>query len=67
MIRRLKKDVLTELPAKTRQIIEIPQNGFSSVLKNEDKIMKSYQEKKKELAALKRQAKEQKMKKLNYN
>ena len=60
MIRRLKKDVLTELPAKTRQIIEIPQNGFSSVLKNEDKIMKSYQEKKKELAALKKQAKEQK-------
>ena len=60
MIRRLKKDVLLDLPSKTRQIIEIPQNGFNSVLKNEAKIMKSYEENKKELAELKKQAEEQK-------
>ena len=32
MVRRLKKDVLTELPAKRRQVIEIPANGCSAVV-----------------------------------
>lgn len=35
LIRRLKKDVLTELPAKRRQVIELPANGFASLLKKE--------------------------------
>lgn len=35
MVRRLKKDVLTELPAKRRQIIELPANGCNSAVKAE--------------------------------
>jgi len=35
MIRRLKKDVLTELPAKQRQVIEIPANGNLRVVAEE--------------------------------
>ena len=30
MVRRLKKDVLTDLPAKVRQVIEIPANGATA-------------------------------------
>lgn len=35
MIRRLKADVLTELPAKRRQVIEIPANGLSAFVERE--------------------------------
>ena len=35
MVRRLKKDVLTELPAKRRQVIEFPANGCSTVIRAE--------------------------------
>jgi len=35
MVRRLKKDVLTELPAKRRQIIELPWNGAEQILEKE--------------------------------
>ena len=35
MIRRLKKDVLTELPAKRRQIIELPANGCAKLIRDE--------------------------------
>ncbi len=35
MIRRLKKDVLTELPAKRRQVIEVETNGASAAVKRE--------------------------------
>ncbi len=35
MIRRLKVDVLTELPAKRRQVIEIPANGCESYVQAE--------------------------------
>ena len=31
MVRRLKKDVLTELPPKRRQVIELPRAGFRSM------------------------------------
>lgn len=37
MVRRLKKDVLTELPAKVRQIIELPENGTVRELTKENK------------------------------
>jgi SWI/SNF-related matrix-associated actin-dependent regulator 1 of chromatin subfamily A len=35
MIRRLKADVLTELPAKRRQVVEIPANGDAKVVEAE--------------------------------
>ena len=37
MVRRLKKDVLTDLPAKRRSIIEIPANGKTRVIAAERK------------------------------
>lgn len=39
MLRRLKSDVLSELPPKTRQIIQIDVNGVSKKLTAEKKIM----------------------------
>ena len=42
MVRRLKKDVLKDLPAKRRQIIEVPLNGFSRVVKAEAKAEKKW-------------------------
>ena len=35
MIRRMKEDVLTELPPKIRQVVELSRSGFDKVLKNE--------------------------------
>lgn len=35
MIRRLKSEVLAELPPKVRQIIELPRNGFEGLLEKE--------------------------------
>ena len=35
MVRRMKKDVLKELPPKRRQVIELPANGNASLLKKE--------------------------------
>ena len=37
MVRRLKKDVLTELPAKRRQVVEIPGNGSTRIVEAETK------------------------------
>jgi SWI/SNF-related matrix-associated actin-dependent regulator 1 of chromatin subfamily A len=37
MVRRLKKDVLTELPAKRRQVIELPVNGASRLVAAEER------------------------------
>jgi SWI/SNF-related matrix-associated actin-dependent regulator 1 of chromatin subfamily A len=39
MVRRLKKDVLKELPAKFRQVIEVPANGHTAVVKREQKVL----------------------------
>ena len=35
MVRRLKKDVLADLPAKVRQVIEVPANGASEAVNDE--------------------------------
>jgi SWI/SNF-related matrix-associated actin-dependent regulator 1 of chromatin subfamily A len=35
MVRRLKRDVLTELPPKVRQIIKVPAEGFGTILRLE--------------------------------
>lgn len=35
MVRRMKKDVLTELPPKRRQVIELPSNGLTSLINKE--------------------------------
>lgn len=48
MIRRLKADVLKELPAKRRQIIELPANGASKAVKAEQVALAEH--KKAELA-----------------
>ena len=39
MVRRLKADVLKDLPAKRRQIIEFPKNGATVQIDNEVKVM----------------------------
>lgn len=44
MIRRLKTEVLTELPAKLRQIIELPQNGARKVVEAENKAYSEHEE-----------------------
>ena len=44
MIRRLKCDVLQELPAKRRQVIEIPANGAKRVVATEAKAAAAQQE-----------------------
>lgn len=36
MIRRLKKDVLTELPAKVRQVVMLPRNGAAGLISKEE-------------------------------
>jgi SNF2 family DNA or RNA helicase len=44
MVRRLKKDVLTELPPKRRQIIELPANGAIKVIDAETRAWTRQQE-----------------------
>lgn len=44
MVRRLKKDVLTELPAKRRQVIEIAANGCSDLIAAEGEAFKAHEE-----------------------
>jgi SWI/SNF-related matrix-associated actin-dependent regulator 1 of chromatin subfamily A len=51
MVRRLKADVLTELPPKRRQIIEIPANGASKAVERESKAQAKHDEQMIELAA----------------
>ena len=45
MIRRLKKDVLKELPAKRRQVIVLPPNGSGSIVQKEKDAYDKLQEK----------------------
>jgi SWI/SNF-related matrix-associated actin-dependent regulator 1 of chromatin subfamily A len=51
LIRRLKKDVLTELPAKFRQVIEIPANGNAEIVAHEVKAMAAQEQRLAELKA----------------
>lgn len=44
MIRRLKADVLKELPPKRRQVICLPTNGASSVLRMEEQTYSEYED-----------------------
>lgn len=44
MIRRLKKDVLPQLPEKRRQIIELPNEGFNSILGSELAAYSTYEQ-----------------------
>ncbi len=44
MVRRLKADVLKELPAKRRQVIELAQNGASRAVKAEAKAYQAHQD-----------------------
>ncbi|MFX0183360.1 MAG: DEAD/DEAH box helicase [Candidatus Hodarchaeota archaeon] len=44
MIRRLKRDVLKELPPKARQIIEIPANGLENIIEKEQQTLGIYEE-----------------------
>jgi SWI/SNF-related matrix-associated actin-dependent regulator 1 of chromatin subfamily A len=49
MIRRLKKDVMTELPPKRRQVIELPANGHAKLVKEEAEAIQAEAEKLAEL------------------
>lgn len=60
MIRRLKKDVLTELPAKVRQVIDIPINGqFEDIIANERAVQEYFEEIKREIARLESEGSEE--------
>ena len=45
MIRRLKKDVLPELPAKIRQIVPISAKGYEELLSHQDEVLRTKTEK----------------------
>lgn len=44
MVRRLKSEVLTELPPKVRQVIEIPANGLSGLVAKEAAMAQRHEE-----------------------
>lgn len=44
LVRRLKKDVLTDLPAKRRQIIELPANGSTAIIAEEQAAWNTQEE-----------------------
>lgn len=43
MVRRLKRDVLKELPAKQRQVIALPLNGAKAVVENEARAYEAHE------------------------
>ncbi len=51
MVRRLKKDVLTELPPKIYQVIELPKNGTTKIVAAEQSKHEEIELAKKQLAA----------------
>jgi len=58
MIRRLKSDVLSELPPKQRQVIEIPANSNKKIVDKENAVSKPYEIKREELRIKAEKAKE---------
>ena len=59
MIRRLKADVLKELPPKTRQVVVLPSDSVSGLIKKETEQAKKFEGQMKRLRAAVRNAKEQ--------
>ena len=59
MIRRLKADVLKELPPKTRQVVVLPSDSVSGLIKKETEQAKKFEGEMKRLRAAVRSAKEQ--------
>ena len=51
MVRRLKADVLKELPAKRRQVIEFPPNGAVKAIRAEQTILRAQREQREQLEA----------------
>jgi SWI/SNF-related matrix-associated actin-dependent regulator 1 of chromatin subfamily A len=51
MVRRLKSDVLTELPAKRRQILELSKGDYAGILRRENAAVAAYENKLVELRA----------------
>ena len=51
MIRRLKKDVLTELPPKTRQVIELPAGSVQVLVDEENQAFEEFEEELEDLRA----------------
>lgn len=51
MVRRLKAEVLTELPAKQRQLVVLPTNGCARVVKAEQKAWSEHEDRLAELRA----------------
>jgi SWI/SNF-related matrix-associated actin-dependent regulator 1 of chromatin subfamily A len=51
MIRRLKKDVLTELPPKRRQVVELAPNGGQAAVDEENRAYAAYEDRLSELKA----------------
>lgn len=49
MVRRLKSEVLKELPAKFRQVVEIPANGASKAIAAENALLEQLEERLEEL------------------
>ena len=49
MVRRRKADVLAELPAKRRQVVELPANGCADVVRREQEAMDSIRQRLSEL------------------
>ena len=49
MIRRLKKDVLTEIPPKRRQVVVIPENGCAAAVNSEREAYQKWEERLNEL------------------
>jgi SWI/SNF-related matrix-associated actin-dependent regulator 1 of chromatin subfamily A len=52
MVRRLKKDVLKELPAKRRQVVVVPPNGATKAVREEQEAFAAREERLQELRSL---------------